>query len=70
MQELEAIKTTSERLKPNEVEIRRRRMNATVLLTRVFSGGWTAVPLPKVNELTHSSTDDVLQRIAIKGRRC
>ena len=46
------------------------RVDATVLAVKAFSGGWTAAPLPKLNELTYSSTDDVLQRISIKGRRC
>ena len=70
MQNREAINTHVQRLKRNQVNIRRWRMDATVLLVNAFSGGWTAAPLPKLNELVHSSTDDVLQRIAIKGRRC
>jgi hypothetical protein len=70
MQGLEAINTHVQRLKRNQIEIRRRRMDATVLLVKAFSGGWTAAPLPKLNELTHSSTDDVIRRISIKGRRC
>jgi NodT family efflux transporter outer membrane factor (OMF) lipoprotein len=39
----------------NQVEILRRRMNATVLLVKALGGGWTAAELPNLNELTHSS---------------
>jgi outer membrane protein TolC len=44
----------------NQVEIRRRRMDATVLLVKALGGGWTAAALPKLSELNHSSKDDVL----------
>jgi NodT family efflux transporter outer membrane factor (OMF) lipoprotein len=37
----------------NQVEIRRRRMDATVLLVKALGGGWTAAALPKLGELTH-----------------
>ena len=37
----------------NQVEIRRRRMDATVLLVKALGGGWTAAALPKLDELTH-----------------
>jgi transcriptional regulator of met regulon len=70
MQDREAINTHVQKLKRNQVDIRRRHMDVTVLLVKAFSGGWTAAPLPKLNEFVHSSTDDVLQRIAMKGRRC
>jgi len=70
MQDREAINTHVQRLKRNQVDIRRRHMDATGLLVKAFSGGWTAAPLPQLNELTYSSTDDVLQRISIQGRRC
>jgi transcriptional regulator of met regulon len=69
MQDREAINIHVQRLKRNQVGIRRH-MDATVVLVKAFSDGWTAAPLPKLNELTCSSTDDVLQRISIKGRRC
>jgi NodT family efflux transporter outer membrane factor (OMF) lipoprotein len=39
----------------NQVEIRRRRMDATVLLVKALGGGWTAAALPKLDELAHSS---------------
>jgi NodT family efflux transporter outer membrane factor (OMF) lipoprotein len=41
----------------NQVEIRRRRMDATVLLVKALGGGWTVAALPKLDELTHSSTE-------------
>jgi NodT family efflux transporter outer membrane factor (OMF) lipoprotein len=41
----------------NQVEIRRRRMDATVLLVKALGGGWTAAALPKLDEHTHSSTE-------------
>jgi NodT family efflux transporter outer membrane factor (OMF) lipoprotein len=41
----------------NEVEIQRRRMDATVLLVKALGGGWTASALPTPDELTHSSTE-------------
>jgi NodT family efflux transporter outer membrane factor (OMF) lipoprotein len=41
----------------NQVEIRRRRMDATVLLVKALGGGWTASALPRLDELTHSSSD-------------
>ena len=41
----------------NQVEIRRRRMDASVLLVKALGGGWTAAALPKLDELTHSSTE-------------
>jgi NodT family efflux transporter outer membrane factor (OMF) lipoprotein len=41
----------------NQVEIRRRRMDATVLLVKALGGGWTAAALPSLDELTHSSSD-------------
>ncbi len=37
----------------NQVEIRRRRMDATVLLVKALGGGWTAAALPGLDELTH-----------------
>ena len=40
----------------NQVDIRRRRMDATVLLVKALGGGWTASQLPQLHELTHSST--------------
>jgi NodT family efflux transporter outer membrane factor (OMF) lipoprotein len=40
----------------NQVDIRRRRMDATVLLVKALGGGWTAAELPNLDELTHSST--------------
>jgi NodT family efflux transporter outer membrane factor (OMF) lipoprotein len=39
----------------NQVDIRRRRMDATVLLVKALGGGWTASELPSLHELTHSS---------------
>lgn len=36
----------------NQVEIRRRQMDATVLLVKALGGGWTASALPKLGELT------------------
>jgi NodT family efflux transporter outer membrane factor (OMF) lipoprotein len=41
----------------NQVDIRRRRMDATILLVKALGGGWTASELPTVHELTRSSTD-------------
>lgn len=41
----------------NQVEIRRRRMDATVLLVKALGGGWSAAALPKLGELARSSTD-------------
>ena len=41
----------------NQVEIRRRRMDATVLLVKALGGGWTAATLPKLDEFTPSSSD-------------
>jgi NodT family efflux transporter outer membrane factor (OMF) lipoprotein len=41
----------------NQVEIRRRRMDATVLLVKALGGGWSAAALPKLDELTHASAD-------------
>jgi hypothetical protein len=41
----------------NQVEIRRRRMDATVLLVKALGGGWTAAALPKLSELDHPSND-------------
>jgi outer membrane protein TolC len=41
----------------NQVEIRRRRMDATVLLVKALGSGWTAASLPKLEELTRSSAD-------------
>jgi outer membrane protein TolC len=43
----------------NQVEIRRRRMDATVLLVKALGGGWTVAALPKLDEHTHSSTEDL-----------
>jgi Cu/Ag efflux pump CusA len=40
----------------NQVDIRRRRMDATVRLVKALGGGWTASQLPTLDELTHSST--------------
>jgi NodT family efflux transporter outer membrane factor (OMF) lipoprotein len=39
----------------NQVDIRRRRMDASVLLVKALGGGWTAAELPNLDELTHSS---------------
>jgi hypothetical protein len=44
----------------NQVEIRRRRMDATVLLVKALGGAWTAATLPKLSELNHSSKEDAL----------
>lgn len=41
----------------NQVDIRRRRMDATVLLVKAVGGGWTASQLPQLHEITHSSTE-------------
>jgi NodT family efflux transporter outer membrane factor (OMF) lipoprotein len=41
----------------NQVEIRRRRMDATVLLVKALGGGWSAAELPQFDELVHSSAD-------------
>jgi NodT family efflux transporter outer membrane factor (OMF) lipoprotein len=41
----------------NQVEIRRRRMDAAVLLVKALGGGWTAAALPKLSELEHRSND-------------
>jgi NodT family efflux transporter outer membrane factor (OMF) lipoprotein len=41
----------------NQVEIRRRRMDASVLLVKALGGGWTAAELPTLHELTHPSAD-------------
>jgi NodT family efflux transporter outer membrane factor (OMF) lipoprotein len=41
----------------NQVEIRRRRMDASVLLVKALGGGWSAATLPNLDELTHSSAD-------------
>jgi NodT family efflux transporter outer membrane factor (OMF) lipoprotein len=41
----------------NQVEIRCRRMDATVLLVKALGGGWSAAALPRLDELTHSSSD-------------
>jgi NodT family efflux transporter outer membrane factor (OMF) lipoprotein len=52
----------------NQVEIRRRRMDATVLLVKALGGGWTAAALPRLEELTHTPcgadhcVDDVADR--------
>jgi len=35
----------------NQVEIRRRRMDATVLLVKALGGGWSAAALPRLDEL-------------------
>jgi NodT family efflux transporter outer membrane factor (OMF) lipoprotein len=40
----------------NQVEIRRRRMDATVLLMKALGGGWSQAALPKLDELTHASS--------------
>jgi NodT family efflux transporter outer membrane factor (OMF) lipoprotein len=40
----------------NQVEIRRRRMDATVLLVKALGGGWTEAALPRLDELTHASS--------------
>jgi NodT family efflux transporter outer membrane factor (OMF) lipoprotein len=41
----------------NQVDVRRRRMDATVLLVKALGGGWTAAELPSLEELIHPSTD-------------
>jgi hypothetical protein len=41
----------------NQVEIRRRRMDATVLLVKALGGGWSAAALPRLDELSHPSSD-------------
>jgi NodT family efflux transporter outer membrane factor (OMF) lipoprotein len=38
----------------NRVEIRRRRMDSTVLLVKALGGPWTSAALPKLDELTQS----------------
>jgi NodT family efflux transporter outer membrane factor (OMF) lipoprotein len=39
----------------NQVEIRRRRMDATVVLVKALGGGWNAAALPQLDELVRSS---------------
>jgi outer membrane protein TolC len=41
----------------NQVEIRRRRMDASVLLVKTLGGGWTASSLPVLQELSQASKD-------------
>jgi NodT family efflux transporter outer membrane factor (OMF) lipoprotein len=41
----------------NKVEIRRRRTDATVMLVKALGGGWSAAALPRLDELSHSSSD-------------
>ena len=41
----------------NQVEIRRRRMDASVLLVKALGGGWTASTLPTLGELVHPPAD-------------
>jgi outer membrane protein TolC len=46
----------------NQVEIRRRRMDATVLLVKALGGGWTASALPTLDELIHPATHQLDNR--------
>jgi NodT family efflux transporter outer membrane factor (OMF) lipoprotein len=41
----------------NQVEIRRRRMDASVLLVKALGGGWTTAALPTREELIHPAAD-------------
>jgi NodT family efflux transporter outer membrane factor (OMF) lipoprotein len=54
----------------NRVEIRRRRMEATVLLVKALGGGWSAAALPTLDELTHSSAAPRRGRPAAKDADC
>ena len=44
----------------NQVEIRRRRMDASVLLIKALGGGWTASALPTLGDLTRPAADSQL----------
>jgi NodT family efflux transporter outer membrane factor (OMF) lipoprotein len=44
----------------NQVEIRRRRMDASILLIKALGGGWTASALPTLGELTRPAADSQL----------
>jgi multidrug efflux pump subunit AcrB len=45
---------------PAALEIRRRRMDASVLLIKALGGGWTASALPTLGELTRPTADSQL----------
>jgi outer membrane protein TolC len=46
----------------NQVEIRRRRMEASVLLVKALGGGWTAAALPTRAEIIHPPSKSTTER--------